>query len=104
MKKLLSAVIISMCLLAPQVDAQNSQKTINFLLVANSSIPAGQELNDTNMKWVAWPMPAIPRTAIVRAQCPDAIRLLTGYRAAKNIDANEILQPSIVTPAGFKCQ
>lgn len=89
--------------LGSYAKAEQKPRANDQILVTSIFIPKGFVLNDFNTYWVDWSKDFVPGTAIMRSACPDAIRLLSGYRARSDYEQNEVVQSSKLEPGGFAC-
>lgn len=82
--------------LAPQISTQE-------VLVAAADITQGQPLNETNVRWQAWPEEAVNAAFISKAAKPDALEELKGAVVRNQFVAGEPIRESkLARPdAGF---
>ena len=70
------------------------------VLVAASNIPLGASLNDTNIRWQAWPSEAINEAFINANDQSDAIEVLTGTVVRSKFYDGEPIRESKLARAG----
>ncbi len=88
---------------AAQVEETPKEVVTEDVLVAAADVKLGSQLNDEDMKWVAWPKDAVPENVILRSASPDAMADFAGRIAKAPIYGGEPVRAErlIDTDRGF---
>lgn len=99
----IGAFTISRSMLAPPPAPKIQEVQVNSteVLVAGSDIPVGQIVNETNLRWVAWPTDAIGRGYVTReGGGANKMRELSGSIARSAMLAGEPINNQKLIKAG----
>jgi len=87
----------------PAYAEQKKIKKYEYILYTRVPIPKGYEMKGAYLDWVEWPADYLSSNFITKSKCPDAIRLVSKYKARKDYEQNEVIQEAKLEPRGFSC-
>lgn len=96
------AFFVSSSMLKPPPPPKIQEVQVNSteVLVAGSDIAVGQIVNETNLRWVAWPKDAVGRSYITKDTGGSKMRELAGSIARSALLAGEPVNPQKLIKAG----